>query len=85
VQDPSRDSEELPFFDVGMGHTTNKRFTFDGSKRNASTRHSSSILALTPFADGFAIEKATGRSPILVIDGDADIMTVIFAEALSRS
>ena len=77
-------ADELTLIDAGVGYITNKRFIFDGSKKNATIRYAG-ILALTPYADGLEIEKATGKSPTLIIDGDAEIVTAIFAEALSRS
>lgn len=76
--------DEFTLIDAGRGIVTNKRFIFDGAKRNTTMRHGA-ILSLTPYTDGLSIEKATGKSPTLIIDGDAEIFTAIFAEALSRS
>jgi hypothetical protein len=77
-------ADEMTLIDQGIGYVTNKRFIFDGAKKNTTIRHTA-ILSLTPYTDGLAIEKATGKSPTLVIDGDAEIVTAIFAETLSRS
>jgi hypothetical protein len=77
-------ADELTLIDAGVGYITNKRFIFDGARKNTTIRYPG-ILSLTPYADGVEIEKATGKSPTLIIQGDAEIFTAIFAEALSRS
>jgi hypothetical protein len=77
-------ADELTLIGHGTAYITNKRFLFDGAKRNTAIRFSS-ILSLTPYKDGVQVEKATGKSPTLMIQGDVEIVTAILAEALSRS
>jgi hypothetical protein len=77
-------TDELVQIDTGTAYITNKRIIFDGSRKNASIRYNS-ILSLTPYSDGFTIEKGSGKSPTLIVQGDAEIATMIVAEALSRS
>jgi hypothetical protein len=43
------------------------------------------VLSLQAYSDGVGIEKASGRSPILITSGDAEVITAIYAEALNRS
>jgi len=76
--------EELTRVDEGTIYVTNKRLIFDGAKRNTSIRYSA-ILSIEPFSDGLRIEKASGRSPTLVVLGDADVANALLAEVLHRS
>ena len=70
--------------DEGTLYVTNKRIIFDGTKRNTSIRHSA-ILKIEAFSDGLKIEKASGRPPILVVRGDADVANALLAEVFHRS
>jgi hypothetical protein len=74
----------LMMIDSGTVYVTNKRVIFDGGKKNTAIRHSA-IIGITPYANGVGIEKATGKSPVLVLHGDAEIAATILCEAIARS
>jgi hypothetical protein len=75
---------ELQEIDTGTAYITNKRLIFDGRLKNTSIRHSA-VIALEAYSDGVGIEKATGRSPVLVTTADAEVVTAIYTEALNRA
>jgi hypothetical protein len=74
----------LQEIDTGTAYITNKRLIFDGRLKNTSIRHSA-VIALEAYSDGVGIEKATGRSPVLVTTADAEVVTAIYTEALNRA
>ena len=63
---------------------TNKRILFDGAQRNSTIRWSG-VIAFQPYRDGLVIEKATGRSPHLILEGDAELAAVICGAILAGS
>jgi hypothetical protein len=70
--------------DKGTLYITNKRFIFDGPRKQAAIRHSD-VVALEAWTDGFLLEKTAGKFPLLAIEGDSAVVTAIAAEALARS
>lgn len=77
-------TDGLTRLDNGDLYITNKRVIFNGSRRNVSLKLSS-LLAFEAFSDGFALEKASGRSPHFILDGDAELANVMLGAALARS
>jgi len=76
--------EELTQIDVGEFYLTNKRIVFDGAQRNTTIRYSS-LLGVTPYADGIKLEKSSGRSPYLLFTGDVEVVTVILSAAMAQA
>jgi hypothetical protein len=76
--------DELTLIDEGTVYITNSRLIFNGTRRSTTIRYGR-ILSLTPYGDGVGVETATGTSPTLVIQGDAEIVTALAAEALNRA
>jgi hypothetical protein len=76
--------EELTRIDSGILYVTSKRIIFDGSLKNNSLRYSS-ILSFQVFSDGIAVDKASGRSPYFLFQGDPEPLAVILGAALSMS
>jgi len=76
--------DEMTPIDEGTLYVTSKRVIFTGAKRNTSIRHSA-ILGIAAFSDGLRIEKSTGKSPTLLVRGDADVANTLLAEVLHRS
>lgn len=66
-------SEELTVIDSGIVYITNKRVIFMGGRKNTNIKLDK-ILALTPYSDGVGIEKDAGKSPILRVPYNADIL-----------
>lgn len=82
---PSRITrEELTHIDSGTAYVTNKRVIFDGSNKNTTIRYSS-LLGIEVFSDAIKLEKASGRSPYLMLSGDTEIPAAILSEALARA
>ena len=67
-------SEELQVIDTGTVYLTNKRIIFTGSRKNTNIKLNK-ILSITPYSDGVGIEKDTGKSPIIRVSFNADILT----------
>ncbi len=76
--------DEMTPVDEGTLYVTSKRVIFTGVKRNTTIRHST-ILGIEAFSDGFRIDKATGKSPTLLVRGDADVANALLVEVLNRS
>jgi len=76
--------EELIEVDRGRLYLTNKRVIFDGGKKNTSIRLSA-LLSFTPFADGVVLEKSSGRSPHLLLNGDVEVFLSVLGVALASS
>lgn len=76
-------SEGLTSLDSGEIYITGKRVIFNGSRRNLTLKLDS-LLSFQPFSDGFALEKASGKSPHFSIAGDAELANVILGAALAR-
>lgn len=76
-------NEGLTEIDQGIIYITNKRVLFDGVRRNTSIRMSN-IIAFTPYSDGIMIEKSSGRSPVLVLKGDAEFAAVLLGKLINN-
>ena len=61
-----------------------QRMIFDGALKNTTLRHSS-VLGFQLFQDGIVVDKASGRSPHLMIEGDTETLAVILGAALAMS
>lgn len=57
--------DELTLVDTGTVYLTNKRVIFNGEKKNTSIRYSA-MIGIEVFSDALKLEKANGRSPLLV-------------------
>ena len=57
---------------------------FDGAHKNSAIRYSS-LLGVTPYADGIKLEKSSGRSPYLLFTGDVEMVTVILSSAMAQA
>lgn len=80
---PSRiTSEELTVIDSGTVYITNKRLIFMGGKKNTNIKLDK-ILTLTPYSDGVGIEKDAGKSPILRVPYNADILIRTLGRAIN--
>ena len=77
--------EELTEIDRGRLYLTNKRVIFDGTKKNTTIRLSG-LLSFTPFSDGVVLEKASGKSPHLLIhNADVEIFHVTLGALLAQA
>jgi tellurite resistance protein len=76
--------EELVEVDRGTLYLTNKRVIFDGARKNTAIRLSA-LLAFTPCTDGVILEKASGKSPHLVLSGDTELFHAILGAVLTES
>jgi hypothetical protein len=74
--------QELTLIDEGDLYITSKRVIFDGQLKNSAIRYSS-LLGVTPYADGIKLEKSSGRSPYLLFDGDVELATAILSAAMA--
>lgn len=75
-------SEELQLIDHGQVYITNKRLIFFGSKKNTNIQLSK-ILSLNPYSDAVGIEKDTGRSPIIKVDENADLLAMVLSRVIN--
>lgn len=76
--------EEITPIDIGTVYFTSKRVIFDGGKRNYSIRFSS-LIGIEAFSDAIQLEKATGRSPYLVMEEeDVEQAVVILTTLMAR-
>lgn len=83
VQRITRD--ELTAIDQGRVYVTNKRIIFDGQKKNTAIRYSS-LISFEPYGDGVVLEKATGKSPhLLLSDTDTEIFHSVLGAALAQA
>ena len=62
--------------DTGTVYFTNKRIVFDGVNRNASVPLKS-LIGFELWADAIKLEKSTGRSPVVGIEGDLEKAAVV--------
>ncbi len=74
--------EELTEIDRGTVYLTNKRVIFDGGKKNTTLRLNS-LLSFTPCSDGVVLEKSSGKSPHLLLEGDVELFNAILGSALA--
>lgn len=75
-------TEGLAEIDRGVLYLTNKRVLFDGATRNWTIRWAT-IIAFHAYSDGIVLEKGTGKSPHLVLDGDAELAAVLCGALLA--
>lgn len=73
----------LSLIDIGDVYLTSKRLIFMGEKGNKNIPYNK-ILDLGLYSDGFSIEKDSGKSPTLKINGDIQLIIFIFSYLLSR-
>lgn len=76
--------EELTQIDSGLVYFTNKRVIFDGARGNKAIRLSA-LLGVQPYADGLGLEKASGKSPVLVLSGNVELATVVLSAVLAQA
>jgi hypothetical protein len=76
--------DELTFIDRGTVYFTNKRVIFDGQKKNSTIRHTA-LIGFQTYADGLVLEKATGKSPHLMLDGDVEVGAVTLGTLLAEA
>lgn len=76
-------SEELQLIDSGRIFITSKRIIFLGNKKNSNILLSK-ILSINPYSDGVGIEKASGRSPIITVSDDADLLLMILSRVINE-
>ena len=77
-------TEGLAVIETGTVYFTNKRVVFSGQIRNFSLRLNS-LLAFRVYADGVVLEKATGKHPHLILDGDSELAAVVLGSLLGQS
>ena len=75
-------AEELQLIDSGRVFITNKRIIFLGNKKNSNIPINK-ILSINPYSDGVGIEKASGRSPIITVSDDADLLIMILSRVIN--
>jgi hypothetical protein len=75
-------SEQLVKIDSGTVYVTNKRLIFVGHIKNTSIPISK-ILSVTPYSDGVGIEKDSGKSPVLRVLYDADILAMVLGRVIN--
>jgi len=75
-------TEGLVPIEQGMLYITNKRVILDGQTRNFALRLSS-LIAFQSYSDGVVLEKASGKNPHLIVNGDAELAAVLLG-ALMR-
>lgn len=75
-------SEQLQLIDSGTVYITNKRIIFVGSKKNSNIQLSK-VLSVTPYSDGVGIEKDSGKSPILRVSNNADILAMTIGRMIN--
>ena len=75
-------SEELTVIDSGTLYITNKRMIFIGNKRSNNIPINK-ILSVTPYIDGVGIEKDSGKSPIIRVSFNADILAMILGRVIN--
>jgi hypothetical protein len=75
-------SDVLSTIDTGTTYVTNKRLIFMGNKKNMNIQLNK-ILSVTPYSDGVGIEKDSGKSPILRVLNNADILAMIMSRVIN--
>lgn len=83
VQRITRD--EMVEIDRGRLYVTNKRVIFDGAKKNTTIRLSA-LLSFSPYSDGVALEKASGKAAHLVLQNvDLELFLTVLGAVLSTA
>lgn len=76
--------DQITVLDSGIFYITNKRAIFTGGKKNTAIRLNT-LLGIEVFKDGIQLEKASGRSPYLLFDGDVELAAAILTAILAES
>ena len=74
----------LAQIDQGTIYFTNNRIIFDGNSANKTIRLSA-LIGFEPYSDGVKLEKATGKSPTIVLAGNAELAAMILSALLART
>jgi len=78
-------TDELTPIDEGTVFFTNKRVIFDGANRNTAIRLSA-LIGIQAYSDALVLEKATGRSPYLVMhDADLERAAIILSTLIAAA
>jgi len=75
-------SEELQTIDSGQVFITNRRLIFLGRKKNTNIQLNK-ILSLNPYSDAVGIEKDSGKSPIIKVNENAEILGMILNRVIN--
>ena len=75
-------SDQLLQLDSGSLYITNKRIIFVGLKKNTNIQLSK-VLFVTPYSDGVRIAKDSGKSPILRVSSNADILAMTLGRVIN--
>ncbi len=75
-------SEQLLVIDSGQVYITNKRIIFIGNKKNTNIPLNK-ILSVNPYSDGIGIEKDSGKSPIIRVSNNADILAMTLGRVIN--
>ena len=73
--------EELTQLDVGTLYITSKRILLSGAYKNYQLRYSAA-LGIEVFSDAIRVDKAAGRSPVLILP-DSEIPAAILSAVLA--
>ena len=84
MQSRTISTSELKVINTGTVYLTNKRLIFMGDEKNSNIKLEK-ILSITPYSDGFEIDKETGKSPLLKFVGDADVFCIVLERVLSET
>jgi hypothetical protein len=76
--------EQLTQIDSGKIYFTNKRVIFDGGRANKTIKLSA-LIGIEPYTDGIGLEKATGKSPVIVLDEHVELATIILSALLAQA
>jgi hypothetical protein len=83
IRSDRRGGEVLTELDSGVLYVTSARLVFDGELRNRLLRYSA-ILGVVQYSDAVAIEKPSGRSPVLKpLNEDAEILGATIRGAMN--
>lgn len=74
----------LTLLDSGTVYLTNRRVIFDGEKANKTIKVSN-LIGFEPYSDAIALEKATGKNPVIMLQGNAELAALVLAEVLARA
>ena len=75
-------SDILQEIDHGTLYITNKRIIFTGNRKNSNIQLSR-VLSVTPYSDGVGIEKDSGKSPVLRVSDNADILAMMLGRVIN--
>ena len=72
----------LKLIDTGTVYITNKRIIFTGQRKNSNIPLKK-VLSITPYSDGVGIDKDTGKSPVLSVAANADILAMMISRMMN--